>query len=187
MSSLSDHPSEASSDTFIDYTGAEDVAGATNGSVAASKMDKYFSSAYNPALDINVGDLEDPKTGLIGEGNFTEWDKMLHTLKKRKEDKVFGVTKAREEERERQLRKLERRQKREERELRHAVKHQEKKKKKKRRRASDSDESDSDDSAGQSESMKKDRKKSKDLGTIKIGGYEYGKQGSTRAWDMGKS
>lgn len=185
-SSLSDHPSEASSDTFIDYTGAEDIASTSHGGGAGSKMDKYFSSAYNPALDINIGDLEDPKTGLIGEGNFSEWDKMLHTLKKRKEDKVFGVTKAREEERERQLRKLERRRKREERELRHAIKHKEKKNKKKRRRSSDSD-SNSDSSIGPNESTKRDGKKSKDPGTVNIDGYEYVKQGSTRAWDMGKA
>lgn len=184
LSSLSDHLSEASSDTFIDYTGADDAVGTSTKSATGSKMDKYFSSSYNPALDINVNDLEDPKTGLIGEGNFSEWDKMLHTLKQRKEDKVFGVTRAREEERERQLRKLERRRKREERELRHAVKHKEKKKKKRKYR-SDSG-SRSDDSIGARESTKSKTRKSVEPGTVVIDGFEYGKKGSTRAWDMGK-
>jgi len=184
MSALSDHPSEASSDTFIDYTGAEDAVKTANSASAGSKMDKYFSPSYNPAMDINVGDLEDPKTGLIGEGNFSQWDKMLYTLKKRKEDKVFGVTQAREEERERQLRKMERRRRREERELRHAVKHKEKKKKNRKRR-SDS-ESDSEDDIGPKESTKREKKKSKESETVVIDGYEYAKRGSTRAWDLGK-
>lgn len=148
-------------------------------------MDKYFSSNYNPALDISVADLEDPKTGLIAEGNFSEWDKMLNTLQKRKEDKAFGVTRAREEERERQLRKLERRRRREERELRHALKKD--KKKRKKRRHSESDESDSEASMGPKESFStRDRKRSKEPGTVVIDGFEYGKKGSMRAWDMGK-
>lgn len=147
-------------------------------------MDKYFSSNYNPALDISVADLEDPKTGLIGEGNFSEWDKMLHTLKKRKEDKLTGVTQAREEERERHLRKMERRRRREERELRHALKKE--KKRKTRRRSESESGSDSDIGPKESSSRSKDRKRSKEPGTVVIDGFEYGKRGSTRAWDLGK-
>ena len=145
-------------------------------------MDKYFTESYNPALDVSVDDLTDPSTGLIAEGNFSEWDKMLHILKKRKEDKVFGVTQAREEERERQLRKLEKRKRKEEREMRRALR-KDKKRKKRRRDGSDSEDTASSDvSVGpkmRSESIK-------EAGTVKVGEYEYGRKGTVRAWDMGK-
>lgn len=39
-----------------------------------SKMDKYFSASYDPALDVNPEYSTDPKTGLIADGG---WDTML--------------------------------------------------------------------------------------------------------------
>lgn len=143
-------------------------------------MDKYFTQAYNPALDVSFDDLTDPSTGLIGEGNFSEWDKMLHILKKRKEDRAFGVTQAREEERERQLRKLEKKKRKEEREALRALR---KDKKRKKRRRGDSD---SDDSASSGESVGPKMRSEAASGTVKVGDYEYGKRGTVRAWDLGK-
>lgn len=162
----------SSSDTFIDTT---DVGPVGNG----SKMDKYFTSAYNPALDVSFDDLTDPSTGLIGEGNFSEWDKMLHILRKRKEDRAFGVTQAREEERERQLHKLEKKKRKEEREARRALRKD--KKGKKRRR---DDESDSEVPRSGDEGV--GSKMRSEGGTVRVGDYEYGRRGTVRAWDMGK-
>ena len=142
-------------------------------------MDKYFTTTYNPALDVSFDDLTDPSTGLIGEGNFSEWDKMLHVLKKRKEDKVFGVTRAREEERERQLYKLEKKKRREEREIRRALR-KDKKRKKKRTHSDDSEASDT------SVGPKMRSEAAKDADTVRVGEYEYGRKGTVRAWDMGK-
>ena len=51
-------------------------------------MDKYFSSTYDPRLDVSVADLTDTN-GFIGEGNFDEWSKMIEILKVRKEEKGF--------------------------------------------------------------------------------------------------
>ena len=142
-------------------------------------MDKYFTTTYNPALDVSFDDLTDPSTGLIGEGNFSEWDKMLHVLKKRKEDKVFGVTRAREEERDRQLYKLEKKKRKEEREIRRALR-KDKKRKKKRTHSDDSDSSDT------SVGPKMRSEAPKEADTIRVGEYEYGRKGTVRAWDMGK-
>lgn len=144
-------------------------------------MDKYFSSTYDPALDVSVEALTDAKTGLIAEGNFDAWSTMLDVLKKRKEDKVFGVSRAREEEREKELRRMERRQRREERELRR-LRRKEKKKKRKRR---GSDESDESDSSG-SEIGPKVRREPTPPRTVVLDGFEYVTKGSTRAWDLGK-
>jgi hypothetical protein len=188
--SLSDHASEASSDTFVDYTGAADTAPPVL--AGSSKMDKYFSQGYNPALDISIADLEDPKTGLIGEVNFSEWDKMLHTLQERREDKTFGVTKAREEERERLLRTKEKRRRRDEREIRHALRKEEKKgkHKKKKHRRHDSDResgsSGSDCSVGPKPKRKSHKHETSASDTVVIDGFEYGKRGAVRAWDLGK-
>jgi hypothetical protein len=168
--------SAASSDTFVDVSDLPSTA------AGSSKMDKYFSTSYNPALDVSFSDLTDANTGLIAEGNFSEWDKMLAVLKKRKEDKVFGVSRAREEERENQLRKLEKKKRHEEREAKRALK-KEKKRKKKRKR--DSDDNEASESSGESVGPK-ERKKSPIRQTVVIDGFEYGKKGSTRAWDLGK-
>ncbi|KAH8919093.1 hypothetical protein BT69DRAFT_1285144 [Atractiella rhizophila] len=53
-----------------------------------SKMDKYFSSSYDPRLDINLDDLTDPTTGFVAEGAYATWDNMLELLKIRKEEKA---------------------------------------------------------------------------------------------------
>ena len=165
--------SDSENEGFVDYTGHGD-------GKDGSKMGKYFTSTYDPALDISFQDLEDPSTGLIAESNFSGWDAMLDVLKKRKEDKVFGVTRAREEERERQLRRLDRKKRREERDARRSLRDG----KRKKRKRDDDESADSDSSAHVGP---RPRAASPQVpATINIGGFEYGKKGSTRAWDLGK-
>ena len=179
--SASRSPSPDPDDLFVDITDLPDVDSST-ASALKSKMDKYFSSSYNPALDVSIQDLTDPNTGLIAEGNFDEWDKMLSILKKRKEDKAFGVSRAREEERESQLRKMERKQRREDKEAKRTLK-KEKNRKKRRRESDDEDEAASDDSIGP---MIRSAKRVDPPRTVVLDGFEYGRKGSTRAWDLGK-
>lgn len=147
-------------------------------------MDKYFSSSYDPTLDVSFDDLTDSKTGLIAEGNFDGWSTMLDVLKKRKEDRAFGVSRAREEERDKQLRRLERQQRREEREQRRLLR-KEKKDNKKTKRKARSDKSDDDSSSGADDVGPTPKAQSPERKVI-LGGFEYGSRGSTRAWDLGK-
>ncbi|KAL9931304.1 hypothetical protein V8E36_009814 [Tilletia maclaganii] len=69
-----------------------------------SKMDKYFDPSYDPALDVDIADLEDPTTGLIGElpdalftdaenkgkskQDGTDWANMLAVVKQHDADKA---------------------------------------------------------------------------------------------------
>ncbi|KAE8259686.1 hypothetical protein A4X13_0g851 [Tilletia indica] len=70
-----------------------------------SKMDKYFESSYDPALDIDMSRLEDANTGLIGElprllleapshtakpsgSESAKWSEMLSVVKQRDADKA---------------------------------------------------------------------------------------------------
>ncbi|KAL7009705.1 hypothetical protein EMMF5_000613 [Cystobasidiomycetes sp. EMM_F5] len=181
--SYSSSSSDTEDETFVDYTGQND-----GGSVAPSKMDKYFSQTYNPALDVSFQDLEDEKTGLIAEGNFAGWDQMLAVLKKRKEDKAFGVTRAREEDREKQLRKLERKQRREEREARRIarkVKGSDRKHKKRKRGQESGSEGDSSDtSVGPRRKLRSPSPQQP--ATVNIGGFDYPSSKSVREWDLGK-
>lgn len=70
-----------------------------------SKMDKYFSPTYDPLLDFTPAqlalqkDAQDGEFGLIGEGSFNEWDKMLKNLKDRKEEKKLRESREKEERR----------------------------------------------------------------------------------------
>ena len=78
-----------------------------------SKMDKYFSPTYDPRLDYTLTDVTDPSTGLIAEGAFDGWDRMLETVRARKEDKSStnsdrATREGREEEREKSERRRER-------------------------------------------------------------------------------
>lgn len=76
-------------------------------------MDKYFSPTYDPLLDFTPAQLTDSTTGLIGEGGFDEWDRMLSTMKRRKEDKKEVEWREKEERRrERDKKRKERRRKR---------------------------------------------------------------------------
>jgi hypothetical protein len=81
-------------------------------------MDKYFSATYDPLLDFTPAQLElkndkDDLHGLIAEGSFNEWDKMLRNLKERKEDKKVRESREKEERRkERERKRKERRRKR---------------------------------------------------------------------------
>lgn len=76
-------------------------------------MDKYFSPTYDPLLDFTPSQLTDSQTGLIGEGGFDEWDRMLSSLKRRKEDKKEVEWREKEERRrDREKKRKERRRKR---------------------------------------------------------------------------
>ncbi|CAD6928271.1 unnamed protein product, partial [Tilletia caries] len=73
---------------------------------SGSKMDRYFDSAYDPALDIDMSRLEDPHTGLIGQlpdlllhsssssamkgknADSAKWGDMLAVVKQRDADKA---------------------------------------------------------------------------------------------------
>lgn len=74
-------------------------------------MDKYFTPTYDPLFDVSVPDLTD-SSGLIGEGAFEGWDRMLGVLKERKEerkDRERREKEMRHEERERVRRERKRR------------------------------------------------------------------------------
>lgn len=47
-------------------------------------MDKYFNPTYDPRFDVSLPDLTLPN-GLIGEGAFDGWNRMLEVVKERKE------------------------------------------------------------------------------------------------------
>lgn len=130
-------------------------------------MDKYFSPTYDPRLDYSLTDVTDPSTGLIAEGAFDGWDRMLETVKARKEDKKDK------EERERAERRRERERRRAEREERRH-------RRKRRRRAGSegsSDGSGSDDA---------DEVGPRFDGTGGVMAVKYAKPGKTREWDLGK-
>ena len=119
-------------------------------------MDKYFSSSYDPALDFTLDDVTDKSTGLVGPGGFDGWDRMLDSVKARKEDK-----RAREA-REKAERRAERERVRKERED-------------KRRRRRGETLSESEDEVG----PKYDPKSG-------LMDMQYSRAGKTREWDKGK-
>lgn len=119
-------------------------------------MDKYFSSSYDPRLDISLESVTDSTTGLIASGAYEGWDKMLNLVKERKEEKEARKERER---REKDVRKAERDKVRRGRE------------KKKRRRSGDSASSDSE---------------SDQQGKVMMGMTGYAKKGGTREWDQGK-
>ncbi|GAA5968390.1 hypothetical protein JCM11641_007618 [Rhodosporidiobolus odoratus] len=125
-----------------------------------SKMDKYFASSYDPRLDFTLADVTDSSTGLIANGGFDSWDRMLDTVKARKEDKEER------EEREKAERKAERGRVRAERE-----------KRKRRRRGEDS--------SGGSDSEAEAVGKTYDARTGLLD-MKYVRNGGTREWDRGK-
>ncbi|GAA6057965.1 hypothetical protein JCM3770_000654 [Rhodotorula araucariae] len=122
-----------------------------------SKMDKYFSPSYDPALDFTLDDVTDRSTGLVGPGGFDGWDRMLATVQARKEDQ-----RAREA-REKAERKAERERVRRERE------------EKRRRRRGEAPRSDSEDEVGP--------KVDPQSGLLEM---QYSRAGKTREWDKGK-
>ncbi|GAA6056892.1 hypothetical protein NBRC10513_006528 [Rhodotorula toruloides] len=124
-----------------------------------SKMDRYFSENYDPRLDYSLDDVTDRSTGLIAEGAFDTWDRMLDVVKARKEDK-----------KEKELReKLERKAERD-----RIRKEREERRKRKRRHGSDSDGS-SEDEVGPRYDPKSE-----------LMDMQYAKKGKTREWDLGK-
>lgn len=138
-------------------------------------MDKYFSPTYDPRFDYTLTDVTDPKTGLIADGAFDGWDRMLETVRARKEDKSDRERRDRREERDKSERRKERERRRAERDER---------RRRKRRRKSRGDDSDATASARASEP---------DVGSGRRGGgaggimdVEYTKRGKAREWDLGK-
>ncbi|GAA6020921.1 hypothetical protein JCM8202_005495 [Rhodotorula sphaerocarpa] len=136
-----------------------------------SKMDKYFSPTYDPRLDYTLTDVTDSATGLIADGAFDGWDRMLETVKVRKEDKRER------EEREKAERRRERERRRAERE--------ERRQRRKRRRRSGS-------AAGSSRSGASDSDEGEGVvgprydpasGLMEVA---YARKGKTREWDLGK-
>ncbi|GAA6039989.1 hypothetical protein NBRC10512_006173 [Rhodotorula toruloides] len=124
-----------------------------------SKMDRYFSENYDPRLDYSLDDVTDRSTGLIAEGAFDTWDRMLDVVKARKEDK-----------KEKELReKLERKAERD-----RIRKEREERRKRKRRHGSGSDSS-SEEEVGPRYDPKS--------GLMEM---QYAKKGKTREWDLGK-
>lgn len=147
-------------------------------------MDKYFSPTYDPRLDYTLTDVTDPSTGLIAEGAFDGWDRMLETVRARKEDKSSSnsnraTREGREEEREKSERRRERERRRAERE--------ERRRKRKRRRggdaASDEDERDSHDGASDDDGDRGSYGTSRGGGVMDV---KYVKRGKAREWDLGK-
>lgn len=134
-------------------------------------MDKYFSPTYDPRLDYTLTDVTDSATGLIADGAFDGWDRMLETVKVRKEDKRER------EEREKAERRRERERRRAERE--------ERRQRRKRRRRSGS-------AAGSSRSGASDSEDGEGAvgprydpasGLMDVA---YARKGKTREWDLGK-
>lgn len=84
-------------------------------------MDKYFSPTYDPLVDFTPSQLslsasasnQDEPYGLIAEGSFNSWDRMLSAIKERKEEKKLRESREKEERRkERERKRRERRRKR---------------------------------------------------------------------------
>lgn len=125
-----------------------------------SKMDRYFSDNYDPRLDYSLDDVTDRSTGLIAEGAFDTWDRMLDVVKARKEDK-----------KEKELReKLERKAERD-----RIRKEREGRRKRKRRHGSVSGSSSEDDEV--------EPRYDPSSGLMDM---QYAKKGKTREWDLGK-
>jgi hypothetical protein len=143
-------------------------------------MDKYFSPTYDPRLDYTLTDVTDPSTGLIAEGAFDGWDRMLETVRARKEDKSNSNRATREgrEEREKSERRKERERRRAERE--------ERRRKRKRRKGGDaaSDEEDSHDGASDNDGDRSSYGASRGGGGVMD--VKYVKRGKAREWDLGK-
>ncbi len=138
-------------------------------------MDKYFDPTYDPRLDYTLTDVTDPSTGLIAEGAFDGWDRMLETVRTRKEDKSIRSTREGREEREKSERRRERERRRAERE--------ERRRKRKRRRGEASDEEDSHDGASDDEGDRSSYGASRGGGVMDV---KYVKRGKAREWDLGK-
>ncbi|KAI8451900.1 hypothetical protein BY996DRAFT_8395547 [Phakopsora pachyrhizi] len=74
-----------------------------------SKMDKYFSSDYDPRLDVSLDDITDPSTQLINsENNLDDWNILLDHLRQKNEER-------KREKEAKKIMKLEKRQRKEER------------------------------------------------------------------------
>lgn len=127
-------------------------------------MDKYFSSSYDPRLDVSLTSLTH-SNGLIADGGFDEWDSMLRVMKEKKE------AKEEKEWREKVERKRERERVRSEREARRA-----------RRRGEDTP-------PGIREIEEMEVKvHGPSVGAVGRGmmDMQYVKKGETRSWDLGK-
>ena len=130
-----------------------------------SKMDKYFDPNYDPRLDVSVSDLTAPN-GLIADGGFDGWDKMLSVVRERKEER-----KAREQ-----------REKAERKEARERIRRERKDKRRRKVNRGDEVESESEeDMDGGRPTSARD----KDVGDTFMG-VQYVKKGATREWDLGK-
>lgn len=178
----------------------------------SSKMDKYFSPAYDPRLDISLEELTDNKTGLIAEGVYDDWDQILKQFKDQKEQKRREKERESEERRERKERRRKRREerarRRREREKEGGDDSDERPKKSRRSRTyteeyeeevdskscrskrkrvkRSSSRSSSSDSSDQDvyKTTHAQRTARKELGLMDIEGYA--KRGKIREWDLGK-
>lgn len=145
-------------------------------------MDKYFDPTYDPRLDYTLTDVTDPSTGLIAEGAFDGWDRMLETVRARKEDKSMRATREGREERE------EKSERRRERERRRAEREERRRKRRRRRGGGDAASDDEEDSHDGASDEEGDR--SSYGGASRGGGgvmdVKYVKRGKAREWDLGK-
>lgn len=135
-------------------------------------MDKYFDPKYDPRLDVSVSDLTAPN-GLIADGGFDGWDRMLSVVRDRKEDKKLR------EQREKEERRRERDRSRRERE-------DKRRKRRKKRDRGDSGSEDSREDSGGDDGGRPTSARDKVVGDGLMG-VQYAKRGATREWDMGKN
>ncbi|KAH9822272.1 hypothetical protein DFH28DRAFT_948181 [Melampsora americana] len=179
----------------------------------SSKMDKYFSPAYDPRLDISLEELTDNKTGLIAEGIYDDWDQILKQFKDQKEQKRREKERESEERRERKERRRRRREerarRRRDRERQHGGGESDDRSKNSRRSRTRTEECEEDVDSRSRRSRRKRVKRSssrssssessdqevyqtthaqrtarKELGLMDIEGYA--KRGKIREWDLGK-
>ncbi|EGG00194.1 uncharacterized protein MELLADRAFT_118120 [Melampsora larici-populina 98AG31] len=179
----------------------------------SSKMDKYFSPAYDPRLDISLEELTDNKTGLIAEGVYDDWDQILKQFKDQKEQKRREKERESEERRERKERRRKRREertrRRREREKQEGGSDSDEHPKKSRRSRAYTDACEEEEDYKSRRSRRKRVKRSsshssssessdqniyktthaqrtarKELGLMDIDGYA--KRGKIREWDLGK-
>lgn len=144
---------------------------------SSSKMDKYFSPAYDPRLDVSLDDITDPNTGLVREANYDDWERILGQVKEQKEEKRRAADERR---REKQRKKEKKRRK----EAEDRGGEEKKKKRKKRKRPDSSSESDHDKGLTNYKSTHAQRTARKELGLMDVEGYA--KRGKVREWDLGK-
>lgn len=140
-----------------------------------SKMDKYFSTAYDPLLDVSLDHSTDPKTGYIADGG---WDAMSNNIADKGE-----VTREESPKRQRGTSRLVGRHDKGRSDARKREKDRDSSKES-RKRGVDRERESRHRSRGSDPFEEKRR--GKPAKTIRDDDL-YGKRGSTRAWDLGKA